>query len=153
MAADEGGDPYELTRFVEAQDARRTLAEAIDELREGRKVTHWMWFVFPQISGLGQSPTARRYAIGSLDEARAYLDHAVLGPRLRNAATEVLVAPARTAQELLGSIDAMKLRSSMTLFVRADPGEPLWQQVLDRWFDGVPDAATDGLLAGGVGRG
>jgi uncharacterized protein (DUF1810 family) len=107
-----------------------------------------MWFVFPQLAGLGSSPTARFFAIRSLEEARAYLAHPVLGPRLREAAGAALTAPAASAESLLGGIDAQKLRSSMTLFLRAAPGEPVFQQVLDRWYGGEPDPATDRLLAG-----
>jgi uncharacterized protein (DUF1810 family) len=105
-----------------------------------------MWFVFPQIAGLGSSHTSRTYAISSLDEARAYLQHPVLGPRLRECAAAVAASRTPTAEALLGSIDAVKLRSSMTLFLRADPAEPVFQQVLDRYFDGRPDPATDQRL-------
>lgn len=136
----DGGD---LERFVEAQDEDGTYARALAELRAGAKRSHWMWFVLPQIAGLGSSPTARHYAIRSLDEARAYLAHPVLGPRLRETAAVVRDAPAADAEALLGPIDAQKLRSSMTLFARAAPGEPVFQDVLDRWFGGVADAATD----------
>jgi uncharacterized protein (DUF1810 family) len=107
-----------------------------------------MWFIFPQVEGLGSSPTSVRYAIRTLDEARAYLAHPVLGTRLRECARLVLKAEAPSAATVLGSIDARKLRSSMTLFHRADPQEPLFRGVLDRWFDGVPDDLTDVILAG-----
>jgi uncharacterized protein (DUF1810 family) len=136
----DGGD---LERFVSAQDEGGTYDRAIAELRAGAKRTHWMWFVLPQIAGLGSSPTARRYAIRSLDEARAYLAHPVLGPRLRETVAVVQDAPATDVEALLGSIDAQKLRSSMTLFARAAPDEPVFQDVLDRWFGGMPDPATD----------
>lgn len=136
-------DGDDLQRFVEAQDEDGTYARALAELRAGAKRRHWMWFVLPQIAGLGSSPTARHYAIRSLDEARAYLAHPVLGPRLRETAAVVRDAPAADAAALLGPIDAQKLRSSMTLFARAAPGEPVFQDVLDRWFGGVADAATD----------
>ena len=138
--------PSDLQRFVDAQDAGGIYARAIAELRSGRKASHWMWFVFPQIDGLGRSPTARHFAIRSLEEARAYLRHPVLGPRLRESAMAAAEAPASSAGDLLGEIDAMKLRSSMTLFLRSDPDGP-WQSVLDRWFGGEPDPATDALLA------
>jgi len=105
-----------------------------------------MWFVFPQIAGLGQSPTSRRYAIASVDEAAAYLQHPVLGPRLLACAAALNELQGRSAEQVFGSIDAQKLRSSMTLFLRADPTEPAFQQVLDHYFDGRPDAATDRLL-------
>jgi uncharacterized protein (DUF1810 family) len=136
-------DPYDLERFVRAQDSGATYQRAADELRRGRKSSHWMWFVFPQITGLGRSPTAQLYAISSLDEAMAYLAHPVLGPRLVESA-EILVGLAgRSAQQVFGGIDAMKLRSSMTLFRHAAPPEPVFGQVLDQYFDGVPDPATE----------
>jgi len=128
---------------VRAQDSGATYQRAADELRRGRKSSHWMWFVFPQITGLGRSPTAQLYAISSLDEARAYLAHPVLGPRLLESA-EILVGLAgRSAEQVFGGIDAMKLRSSMTLFRHAAPPEPVFGQVLDQYFDGVPDPATE----------
>ena len=136
-------DGDDLERFVDAQDEDGTYDRALAELRAGAKRTHWMWFVLPQIAGLGSSPTARHYAVRSLDEARAYLAHPVLGRRLRETAAVVRDAPAADAAALLGPVDAQKLRSSMTLFARAAPGEPVFQDVLDRWFDGVADAATD----------
>ena len=132
-------DPYDLTRFTEAQNG--VYERAVAELRRGQKTSHWMWFVFPQIAGLGQSAISRRYAINSLAEARAYLAHPVLGPRLRECAS-VLVQASRTAEQIFGGLDALKLRSSMTLFQQADPGEPLFRQVLDQYFDGVEDPAT-----------
>jgi uncharacterized protein (DUF1810 family) len=144
-----GGGPdagWDLQRFVDAQDAGGTYQQALSELRSGRKASHWMWFVFPQLAGLGQSPTARRYAISSLEEAGAYLAHPVLGPRLREVAGVVASQQGVTAEEVFGGIDAMKLRSSMTLFMRADPGETVFRQVLDRYFGGVADPATDGRL-------
>jgi uncharacterized protein (DUF1810 family) len=135
---------YDLERFVEAQ--RGVYADVLRELRGGRKTGHWIWFVFPQVAGLGRSETARYYAIGSLDEARAYLAHPVLGPRLRESAGTILAVSGRTAEQILGPIDAMKLRSSMTLFLRADPAEPVISRVIERYFGGIPDAATDALL-------
>jgi uncharacterized protein (DUF1810 family) len=137
-------DAPDLHRFVAAQDEHGTYDRALAELRDGRKVSHWMWFVFPQIAGLGRSATAQHFAIGSLDEARAYLDHPVLGPRLREAAAALLELPGSpSAAEVLGGIDALKLRSSMTLFAAAAaPGEPLFSAVLHRYFDGEPDPAT-----------
>jgi uncharacterized protein (DUF1810 family) len=139
-------DPYNLERFVTAQNAGGTYHRAIKELRRGRKTSHWMWFVFPQITGLGQSQMSRTYAISSLEEARAYLRHPVLGPRLLECAASVADAQAGTAEQVFGGIDTQKLHSSMTLFMRAEPGEPLFKQVLDRYFGGVPDAATDQRL-------
>jgi len=139
-------DPYSLERFVTAQNAGGTYDHAVEELRRGRKTTHWMWFVFPQIAGLGQSHMSRTYAISSLDEARAYLQHSVLGPRLRECAAIVAGSPVRTALEIFGGIDTQKLQSSMTLFLRVDPAEPVFRQVLDRYFAGRPDPATDQRL-------
>jgi len=136
-------DPYGLQRFVAAQDAGGTYARAAAELRAGRKASHWMWFVFPQIAGLGYSPTSRIYAITSLEEARAYLAHPVLGPRLIECAAILAGGPGRTAEQIFGEVDAQKLCSSMTLFMPADPGEPVFRQVLEQYFGGVPDAATE----------
>jgi uncharacterized protein (DUF1810 family) len=136
-------DPFKLDRFVTAQNAGGTYGQAVEELRRGRKMSHWMWFVFPQIAGLGHSQMSRTFAISSLDEARAYLRHPALGPRLKECAEIVAHARAATAEQIFGPIDAQKLHSCMTLFLRAEPGEPLFRQVLDRYFDGVPDAATD----------
>jgi uncharacterized protein (DUF1810 family) len=135
-------DPLDLDRYVHAQDAGGTHDQALAELRRGRKSSHWMWFVFPQIAGLGRSGMDRTYAIRSLDEARAYLAHPLLGPRLREAAGVVARADAASAGELMGGIDALKLRSSMTLFGRADPTEPVFRAVLERWFDGAEDDLT-----------
>jgi uncharacterized protein (DUF1810 family) len=146
MPTTDTSDPFDLDRFVSAQDRADTYRHALAELREGRKRTHWMWFVFPQIEGLGSSPTARRYAVSSLEEARAYLRHPTLGPRLRECSVALLEAERRDAVGILGPVDAQKLRSSMTLFARADPDEPTFQQVLDRFFDGGPDPATDARL-------
>jgi uncharacterized protein (DUF1810 family) len=139
-------DPYDLQRFVAAQDAGGIYDLAVEELRAGRKTSHWMWFVFPQIAGLGQSATSRRFAISSLDEARAYLSHAVLGPRLLECCRVVAGVDPRSAEQIFGTVDAQKLRSSMTLFMRAAPDEPVFGQVLERFFDGQPDAATDRRL-------
>jgi uncharacterized protein (DUF1810 family) len=132
-----------LDRFVSAQAV--VYPDALAELDQGRKRTHWMWFVFPQIAGLGLSPTARRYAITSLDEARAYLAHPVLGPRLEESARAVLAIGGKSAEDIFGYPDDLKLRSSMTLFARAadDPG--VFQAVLDRYYDG-PDPRTLDLL-------
>jgi uncharacterized protein (DUF1810 family) len=139
-------DPYGLQRFVDAQEQAATYDRALAELRAGRKTSHWMWFVFPQIAGLGQSPMSRSYAISSLSEARAYLDHPVLGPRLLECTRALVELPGGSAVDVLGAVDATKLRSSMTLFARAAPGEPLFQQVLDRYYDGVMDEATEQRL-------
>ena len=139
-------DRYHLQRFVAAQDAGGTYDRAQDELRRGAKSSHWMWFVFPQIAGLGRSPIAQQYAISSLEEAREYLAHPVLGPRLAQCTVVVGQIEARTAAQIFGSIDAQKLRSSMTLFLRAAPDESVFQQVLDKYFGGAADAATDSRL-------
>ncbi len=142
------GGRHGLERFVSAQDAGATYTAALAELRAGRKRSHWMWFVFPQLAGLGHSSAAQHFAISGLPEARAYLAHPVLGRRLRECAGTLLELPGRSAPEIFGGIDAMKLRSSMTLFMRADPGEPVFPQVLERYFGAEADAATDRLLAG-----
>ena len=137
----------DLSRFVVAQ--RGTYDQALAEVRSGRKTSHWMWFVFPQLRGLGSSETSRHFGIADLDEARAYVADPVLGPRLREIAAATLAAPpARTATEIFGAIDALKLRSSMTLFAAADPGEPVFGAVLERFFEGVPDPLTVALLQG-----
>lgn len=143
---DPAGDPYGLVRFVTAQNSGGTYRRALEELRGGSKRTHWMWFVFPQIAGLGHSATARKYAVASLDEAKAYLQHPVLGPRLLECARAVAGVKGRTAEQIFGGIDERKLHSSMTLFLRADSGERVFQEVLAEYFEGLPDAATDRLL-------
>ena len=135
---------FDLDRFVAAQ--RGVYESVVDELRRGRKVGHWIWFIFPQVAGLGSSEMSQRYAISSLEEARAYLAHPLLGPRLRACAAIVLATTGRTALEIFGSIDAVKLSSSMTLFHRAAPDEPVFAQVLERFYGGTPDAATDARL-------
>jgi uncharacterized protein (DUF1810 family) len=141
-----GDDPFHLQRFVDAQEDAAIYARALAELRAGRKQSHWIWFVFPQIAGLGSSPMSRAYAIRSLDEARAYLDHPLLGPRLRESTEALLEAkPGTTAESILGGIDAIKVRSSMTLFARAAPEEQLFRSVLDRFYAGEPDPETERL--------
>jgi len=139
-------DPYDLHRFVTAQDTGGTYDGAVAELKRGRKTSHWMWFVFPQIAGLGQSSASRLYAISSLAEARAYLAHPVLGPRLLHCAALVCDARGRTAEQIFGGIDALKLRSSMTLFLHADPTAQTFRQVLDQYFGGIPDSATEARI-------
>jgi uncharacterized protein (DUF1810 family) len=139
-------DQYDLERFVAAQDTGSIYQHASAELRRGQKTTHWMWFVFPQVAGLGSSPTSRHYAISSLEEAKEYLRHPVLGPRLLECARIVATTENRTAPQIFGSIDAQKLRSSMTLFMRAAPDQPVFQEVLDHYFEGQPDSATDQLI-------
>jgi uncharacterized protein (DUF1810 family) len=135
-------DAHPLQRFAEAQDEGGTYERALAELRAGRKTSHWIWFVFPQIAGLGQSAMSCRYAISSMDEARAYLEHPVLGPRLVESSRALLGHTGPSAQDVLGEIDAVKLRSSMTLFARAKPEETVFAQVLERYFDGEMDEAT-----------
>ena len=138
-------DPFQLQRFVQAQAS--VIDTALSELREGAKRSHWMWFIFPQIAGLGHSPMSQRYAIRSLDEARAYLGHPMLGPRLREAADALLAwAGKRSATDIFGAVDAMKLRSSLTLFATAAPDDLLFEQALTAFFDS-PDPATLRILA------
>jgi uncharacterized protein (DUF1810 family) len=136
--------PYDLDRFLVEQ--RPVYDDVLEELRRGHKTGHWIWFIFPQVAGLGQSAMSRRFALTSLDEARAYLAHPVLGTRLRECAGIVLATSGRTAEEIFGSTDAMKLRSCMTLFHRAAPDEPRFAEVLKRFYGGVADAATDERL-------
>lgn len=137
-------DPFDLARFVAAQDG--VYERALDELRRGRKESHWMWFVFPQIAGLGHSAMAQHYAIGSLDEARAYWAHPLLGPRLRACIEALLLHRGKSALEILGSPDDLKLRSSLTLFDLAVPGEPLFPQALAAFHGGRRDDATVALV-------
>lgn len=136
-------DPFDLTRFVAAQDA--SYASALGEIRRGRKTSHWMWYVFPQIAGLAQSAMARAYAIRSLDEARAYLAHPVLGARLRECVTALQVLPEAEPERVFGGTDAVKLRSSLTLFAEAGGGAA-FAEALARWFGGA-DPATLRILA------
>lgn len=137
----------DLHRFVAAQDG--VSAQVLQELRAGRKRTHWMWFVFPQLAGLGSSPTAQHFALRSLDEARAYLAHPVLGHRLRECCEALLASPTADAHAIFGSPDDLKLRSCLTLFSAAAPGEPLFRQLLDRFYGGMPDPRTLQLLGAG----
>jgi uncharacterized protein (DUF1810 family) len=136
---------HDLERFLDAQSS--VYPQALAELRAARKRGHWMWFVFPQLAGLGRSPTAQRYAISGLAEAGAYLAHPVLGARLRECARALLELGQADPEAILGGIDALKLRSSMTLFALADPDEPLFGAVLERFYGGRADAATERLLA------
>jgi uncharacterized protein (DUF1810 family) len=133
-------DPFGLQRFVDAQAA--VYKAVLGELRDGRKRSHWMWFVFPQLRGLGSSPTAVRFAISSVDEARAYLAHELLGPRLRECARLVGRIDGRTATEIFGWPDDMKLRSSMTLFARAADDNADFVEVLEKFYGGEEDSAT-----------
>lgn len=136
------GDAFELQRFVEAQDAGGTWDRALRELRAGRKSSHWMWFIFPQVAGLGRSETARRFAVAGLDEARAYLAHPVLGPRLVESARALVELGGTDPVAVLGPVDAQKLHSSMTLFSAAGPDERAFGEVLQRYFGGEPDPGT-----------
>lgn len=141
----------DLRRFVAAQDEHGTYDAALAELRRGRKTTHWMWFVLPQLLGLGQSAMAQRYGVRGLAEARAYLAHPVLGPRLRECCDALLALGTSDAEAVLGGIDAVKLRSSMTLFAHAaedDDEAAVFRAVLDRFFGGEEDGATLSLLGG-----
>ena len=131
----------DLERFVIAQNSGGTYQHAVAELQNGRKTSHWMWFIFPQIAGLGRSATAQAYAISDLAEAQAYLAHPVLGPRLVECAEIVASHRGRSAEQIFGGIDAIKLRSSMTLFAHADPDQTVFQQIIDQYYDG-PDPET-----------
>jgi len=133
-------DPFDLDRFVQAQAP--VLSQVRLELSEGRKRSHWMWFVFPQLSGLGHSSMARRYAIASLAEAQAYLEHPVLGPRLTECAELVNKVEDRSIHQILGSPDDLKFRSSMTLFALAQQDGPVFRRALDKYFDGALDPLT-----------
>ena len=139
-------DRFDLQRFVDAQDRDGSYEDALRELRVGAKRSHWMWWIFPQILGLGRSGKATYYAISGHDEANAYLDHPVLGPRLREAAQALLDQPERDAVRVLGGIDATKLRSSMTLFVEASPDETIFTRILDEFFAGERDEKTLEIL-------
>jgi uncharacterized protein (DUF1810 family) len=139
-------DPFDLGRFLAAQAP--VMPAVRRELAVGRKQTHWMWFVFPQLRALGRSPTARRYGITGLEEARAYLAHPVLGQRLADCAGLVLAVEGRSAHDIFGSPDDLKLRSCMTLFAAAGPQQPAFAEVLRRHYDGRPDPLTASLLAG-----
>lgn len=141
-------DPYDLERFVRAQDP--VIDQVLRELRAGRKATHWMWFVFPQLRGLGRTDMAWRFGITGLAEAQAYRDHAVLGPRLLSCTRAVLAVRGRSARELLGSPDDLKLRSSMTLFAVA-AADPEFAAVIDALYGGVEDLRTLEMLRGPQG--
>jgi uncharacterized protein (DUF1810 family) len=139
-------EQFNLQRFVDAQERDGAYERALAELRAGRKEGHWIWFVFPQIEGLGSSETARRYAISGLEEATAYLKHPVLGPHLAEAAEAMLGLDTRDADAVLGGLDAMKLRSSVTLFAHVDQAAPVFRDVLNEFYGGVEDEATEQRL-------
>ncbi len=140
-------DPFDLQRFVDAQ--ARVYDSVVAELRSGRKRSHWIWFIFPQLAGLGRSPTAQRFGIGSLAEARAYLRHDVLGPRLRECARLVNEIDGRSIEAIFGWPDDLKVRSSVTLFARATDDNDVFRAVLDKYYGGEEDAATVDLLSRG----
>lgn len=140
MSPGSAADPFDLRRFVDAQAP--SYADAIAELKAGEKRSHWMWYVFPQYAGLGRSGMAERFAIRSIDEAKAYLRHRILGPRLVECAQAVLDVPGKTAHDIFGSPDDLKLRSSATLFSRISEPGSVFHRVLERYFEGQPDART-----------
>jgi uncharacterized protein (DUF1810 family) len=144
MDTSRNGDPHDLGRFVSAQDG--VYDRALAELRSGRKQSHWMWFIFPQIDGLGHSPTAQHYAIKSRQEARAYLDHPVLGARLSECAEALLAIQGSSASAIFGYPDDLKLRSSMTLFEAVAGPESIFTRVLDRYHEGERDVKSLQLL-------
>jgi uncharacterized protein (DUF1810 family) len=138
------GDPHDLDRFVQAQEG--DYERALSEIRQSRKRSHWMWYIFPQFDGLGSSPTSRRYAIKSVAEAQAYLAHPVLGPRLRECAEAALGVEGRSAAEVFGSPDDLKLRSCATLFAAVSPAGSVFERLLDKYYQGVRDGKTIRLL-------
>jgi uncharacterized protein (DUF1810 family) len=138
-------DSYNLSRFVQAQE--QTYEQALSELRLGRKQSHWMWYVFPQLDGLGSSPITKLYSIKSEDEARAYLKHPTLGPRLHECAEAILGVDGKSAREILGSPDDLKLKSCATLFAQVWPSGSVFERILEKFYDGERDAATLRLLA------
>jgi uncharacterized protein (DUF1810 family) len=140
-------DPFDLERFVTAQ--RQDYGLALAELRRGRKTGHWIWYILPQLRGLGSSPLAWSYGLTGLDEARAYLAHPVLGPRIRECAAVIAASATSSADAYFGYPDTLKVRSSMTLFMRADPDEPAFRAVIDRYYGGRPDPRTDEVLGPG----
>ena len=137
-------DPFNLDRFVQAQ--AKDYARALSELRAGRKTTHWMWYVLPQLRGLGASSMATHYGIGSLDEARAYLAHPVLGPRLLECAEAMNGLRSSNATEVLGHVDAAKFKSCLTLFLAAEPGNEILREALQKYYAGIEDERTIALL-------
>jgi uncharacterized protein (DUF1810 family) len=137
-------DPFDLQRFVDAQAP--VYEQVRREMEAGRKQSHWMWFIFPQIAGLGHSPMSVRFAVASLDEAKAYLAHPVLGARLKKCATLALDVKGKTARDIFGPIDEIKFHSSMTLFAQASPDEGIFQRCIDKYFAGASDPATRARL-------
>jgi uncharacterized protein (DUF1810 family) len=139
-----GGDPFNLQRFVDAQSG--IYSRALRELKNGQKRSHWMWFIFPQVSGLGFSEDSRFYAIRSLDEARAYLEHTVLGPRLVECSAAVLALEGKTPLDIFGSIDVLKFRSSLTLFAQVSASSSIFKEALEKYYAGEPDIRTLEIL-------
>ena len=139
-----GSDPFQLSRFVKAQD--QIYDRALAELKSGRKRSHWMWFVFPQIEGLGFSATTQYYSIKSLEEARRYLDHPVLGKRLRESTETILALEGLSASSIFGYPDDLKLKSSMTLFAGVAEGQSVFMRVLEKYYQGNPDERTVAIL-------
>ena len=138
------GETFDLQRFVEAQE--RVYADVLLELKRGIKAGHWIWYVFPQIKDIGSSAMSLRYSISSIDEARAYCEHPVLGPRLVECTELVMAVEGRTIEDIFGYPDFLKFRSCMTLFAKACDGESIYQRALDRYFEGVPDPLTIDVL-------
>jgi uncharacterized protein (DUF1810 family) len=147
MRTGEEPDAFDLERFVHAQ--QHDYDQALAELRAGRKRSHWIWYVLPQLRGIGSSPMSREYGLVSLDEARAYLAHPVLGPRIRECAAVIAASATMSADPYFGYPDRLKVRSSMTLFMRADPEERAFRAVLERYYGGRPDPHTDLMLGTG----
>lgn len=143
--SDASPDPFDLQRFIDAQEY--TYEEALCEVRSGLKRSHWMWFIFPQIDGLGYSAMAKRYAIKNIEEARAYLAHPILGPRLLKISQALLEVKDRTARQIMGTPDDLKLRSCATLFAAISSADSVFHRVLDHYYAGKPDDQTLGLLA------
>lgn len=137
-------DPYDLSRFVRAQED--VYPQALAEIRSGRKRTHWMWFIFPQLDGLASSATSKRFSISGTQEAEAYLEHPVLGPRLHECAEAIVAIEGRSASEILGSPDDLKLRSSATLFAAVLPPGSVFERLIAKYYDGVGDNRTTDLL-------
>jgi uncharacterized protein (DUF1810 family) len=143
-------DPYDLRRFLDAQEG--DYERALAEIQSGQKRSHWMWYIFPQLDGLGFSPTAKRYAIKGIEEARAFLDHPVLGPRLLACSEAVLGVEGKSATQVFGSPDDLKLRSSATLFAAVSPPDSVFERLLDKYYQGRPDDRTLHLLGRGSGE-
>jgi uncharacterized protein (DUF1810 family) len=147
-ARDGSADPFGLLRFLRAQD--EDYEQALSEIRSGRKRSHWMWYIFPQLAGLGRTSTAQHFGLRNLDEARAYLAHPVLGPRLVQVAEAALAVEGRSARAIFGSPDDLKLRSCATLFAAVSPPASVFRQLLAKYYDGLPDQRTIELLNGGA---